>query len=117
MLRHAVDVAESLRARDGVHARVLSMHTVKPLDDDAIVRALAETGAVITVEEHNVGSGLGAAVAQVAASHTGPRGSFRAFGVPDEPYTRVGSLDYMREMLGDLRSVVIDVLRAKRRVA
>lgn len=112
MLRHTVDVADALR-RQGVGARVLSMHTVKPLDEDAIARAIDETGAVLTVEEHNVGSGLGAAVAQVVASRPGRKPAFRAFGVPDEPYSRVGGVEYMREMMGDLRSVALELVRSK----
>ncbi len=114
MLRHTVDVAEALR-RDGIGARVLSMHTVKPLDAGAIARAIDDTGAVLTVEEHNVGSGLGAAVAQVVAARPGRKAAFRAFGVPDEPYSRVGGLDYMRAMMGDLRAVATDLVRSKER--
>jgi transketolase len=109
MLKYAMDTAERLR-RDGVSARVLSMHTVKPLDDAAIERALRETKALVTVEEHNVGSGLGAAVAQVVAAHEGPRARFRRFGLPDEPYSRTGSHGYLREMMGDLRRVALDAL-------
>jgi transketolase len=89
------------------------MHTVKPLDAEAITRALTETQAVITVEEHNVGSGLGAAVAQVVAAHEGPRARFRMFGLPDERYSRVGGHGYMREMMGDLGAVALEALRGK----
>lgn len=109
MLVHAMETAQKLRA-DGVSARVLSMHTVKPLDTEAITRALTETRAVVTVEEHNVGSGLGAVVAQVVAAHEGPRARFRAFGLPDEPYARVGGLAHMRELMGDLRATVLAAL-------
>jgi len=112
MLVHAMQTAEAL-ARDGVSARVLSMHTVKPLDAEAIRRALAETRAVVTVEEHNVASGLGAAVAQVVAAHQGARAAFRMFGLPDAPYARVGGLAYMREMMGDLRQVALEALRGR----
>jgi transketolase len=112
MLVHAMETAEAL-AREGVSARVLSMHTVKPLDAEAIRRALAETRAVITVEEHNVASGLGAAVAQVVAAHAGPRAAFRMYGLPDEPYARVGGQAYMRELMGDLRKVAHEALSAR----
>lgn len=117
MLRHVVDVAEALRSRDGIQARVLSMHTVKPLDEAAIARAIEDTGAVMTVEEHNVGSGLGAAVAPVVAQHAGRRAAFRIFGVPDEAYSRVGSVAYMREMMGDLRSATQELVSARRQAA
>ena len=110
MLVYTLETAEKLRA-DGVSARVLSMHTVKPLDEEAIRRALAETRVVITVEEHNVASGLGAAVAQVVSLHEGPRARFRMFGLPDERYSRVGGHAYMRELMGDLRKVALEALR------
>jgi transketolase len=109
MLVHAVETAHALRA-EGISTRVLSMHTVKPLDEAAITRALTETRALITVEEHNVGSGLGAAVAQVVAAHEGPRARFRMFGLPDERYSRVGGHAYMRELMGDLRVLAREAL-------
>lgn len=109
MLVYTMETAGLLQ-RDGVSVRVLSMHTVKPIDAQAIVRALDETKAVITVEEHNVGSGLGAAVAQVVAAHERPRARFRMFGLPDERYSRVGGHGYMREMMGNLRNVALDAL-------
>lgn len=112
MLVYALETSDVLRSK-GVSARVLSMHTVKPLDAEAITRALTETQAVITVEEHNVGSGLGAAVAQVVAAHEGPRARFRMFGLPDERYSRVGGHGYMREMMGDLGAVALEALRGK----
>jgi len=113
MLVSAMETAERLR-RGGVGCRVLSMHTVKPLDEAAIVRAIEETDLVVTLEEHNVGSGLGAAVAQVVAAHNGPRAAFRAYGLADAPYSRVGGYAYMREMLGDLEQFVLEGLRRKR---
>src|SRR6266480_7640900 len=66
LLETAVQVAESLRHTD-LQTRVLSMHTVKPLDSDAILTAARETGAVFTLEEHSVVGGLGGAVAELLA--------------------------------------------------
>lgn len=65
-------VAEAIRASDtleseGISARVLDLHTVKPLDRDAIRRAAAETGAIVTAEEHLVDGGMGVRVAQAVA--------------------------------------------------
>lgn len=112
MLVHSMETAQALE-RDGISTRVLSMHTVKPLDVEAVERALAETRVVITVEEHNVGSGLGAAVAQVVAAQDGERAKFRMFGVPDEAYSRVGGLSYLRELMGDLRGLALAALRGR----
>ena len=65
-----VMVYEALRAREtlaerGVSARVINLHTLKPIDRDLIVRAARETGAIVTAEEHQVNGGLGGAVAEV----------------------------------------------------
>lgn len=67
-------VSESLRAadmlvKDGIEARVINMHTIKPIDKDIIVKAAQETGAIVTAEEHQVNGGLGSAVAEVLVSH------------------------------------------------
>ena len=62
----AVEAAEAL-AGDGLSVRVLNMSTIKPLDDEAILRAARETGAIVTAEEHNVIGGLGSAVARTLA--------------------------------------------------
>jgi transketolase len=80
-VRAALDAAAVL-ADAGISARVLDMHTVKPLDVDAVLAAARETGAILTVEEHNIVGGLGSAVAEVLAG--GPPVRFRRHGVPDE---------------------------------
>jgi transketolase len=64
MVYEALVAAEEL-AREGIDARVVNMHTLKPLDEAAIVRAAEETGAIVTAEEHQVNGGLGGAVAEV----------------------------------------------------
>jgi transketolase len=63
MVKPALRVAEAL-ARDGIDARVIDMHTVKPLDDELVERAARETGALVTVEEHSIHGGLGGAVCE-----------------------------------------------------
>lgn len=59
----ALEAAEKLAA-DGIDARVINIHTIKPLDEDLIVKAAQETGKIVTVEEHNVLGGLGGAVCE-----------------------------------------------------
>ncbi|MFM2125099.1 MAG: hypothetical protein RL328_1550 [Acidobacteriota bacterium] len=66
MLAEALRAAETL-AVDGIHARVLDLHTIRPLDRDAIAAAARETGAIVVAEEHMVDAGLGVRVAQVVA--------------------------------------------------
>jgi len=67
LVKAALDAAETL-ARDGIDARVLNMATLRPLDEDAVVRAARETGAIVTAEEHMVHSGMAALVAVVVGS-------------------------------------------------
>jgi transketolase len=85
---HALLAAEALRER-GMSCRVVSMHTIKPLDVDAIVSAGTECGALVTVEEHSVHGGLGEACAAVLLQ-AGVRVPLRIVGIPDE-YTVTGS--------------------------
>jgi len=63
MVGMAMDAAKALEAK-GISARVINIHTIKPLDKDIILKAAAETGAIVTAEEHNVIGGLGSAVAE-----------------------------------------------------
>jgi transketolase len=86
-LAPALDAAELLADQEGLSVRVVDMHTVKPIDVGAILAA-ASTGAVLTVEEHNVIGGLGSAVAEVLAE-AGVPCRFRRHGIPDE-YALIG---------------------------
>lgn len=64
MLSRCLDAAEALSA-EGIEARVIEMHTIKPIDSDCLAKAARETGAIVTVEEHSIVGGLGGAVAEV----------------------------------------------------
>ncbi|HWP39317.1 MAG TPA: transketolase C-terminal domain-containing protein [Tepidisphaeraceae bacterium] len=86
---HALLAAEQLRAARGISARVISMHTVKPLDVAAVLQAARDCAAIITVEEHMVHGGLGEAVAAVLMQ-AGAHVQLRIVGIPDE-YTVTGS--------------------------
>lgn len=66
MVNEAIVAAEQLAA-EGIDARVINIHTIKPLDEELIVKAAAETGKIVTVEEHSIIGGLGSAVADVCA--------------------------------------------------
>ncbi len=78
----ALEAAEMLQKEDGLSVRVLDMHTIKPLDEEAVRRAIKETRRVITVEDHTVIGGLGGAVAEAAAG-SGMAFSFKRLGIPD----------------------------------
>jgi len=75
--------AADLLAGDGIQCRVLSMHTVKPLDDSAVRKAASETRGVITVEEHSVNGGLGEACAGLLLQ-AGLHPRFKIVGFPDD---------------------------------
>lgn len=78
---HTALKAVELLAEKGVNVRVIDMHTIKPLDEAAILHA-AETGAIVTVEEHSVCGGLGAAVAEFICQHKPVK--MKLLGLPDE---------------------------------
>ncbi len=59
--------ATDLLAEDDISARLLDMHTIKPIDRDAVVKAIEETGLIVTVEDHNILNGLGSAVSEIVA--------------------------------------------------
>lgn len=63
MVQEALKAAELLKA-EGIHARVIDMHTIKPLDAEMVLKAAKETGCIVTSEEHNIIGGLGAAVSE-----------------------------------------------------
>ncbi len=69
MVQKALEAAKALET-EGIFARVVDMHTIKPLDKELIIRSAEETGAIVTAEEHNVIGGLGAAVAEVIVKNS-----------------------------------------------
>ncbi len=114
LLPEVVNAADILAAQ-GLDARVLSMHTVKPLDVEAILQAAKETQAIFTVEEHSIIGGLGSAVAEVLAEYDGPTPQFRRLGIPAKFSAEVGSQKYLRSLYQlDAPGIVKQVLNAWR---
>ena len=68
MVPEALEAAKILQ-EEGINARVINIHTIKPIDADIIIKAAKETGAIVTAEEHNVIGGLGSAVAEVLSEN------------------------------------------------
>ncbi len=90
-VRLAIEAAKTL-AKDGISARVLDMHTIKPLDVEAVTSAVNEIGKIITIEDHNILNGLGSAVCEVAAELS--KGIVKRVGIQDQfgqsaPYERL----------------------------
>ena len=101
--------AETL-SREGIESRVLQMSTLKPLDGEAVRKAAEETGALVTVEEHNIVGGLGSAVAEaLAASRPAP---LERVGIPDR-FAESGGYE---ELLDKFGMSVADIETAARRV-
>lgn len=89
--------AAELLAAEGIEASVVNMHTIKPLDEAAVLEAAMQTGAIVTAEEHSVLGGLGAAVAElvsgicpVPVKRVGTQDTFGKSGNADELLTRYG---------------------------
>ena len=95
-VRPALLAADRL-AGQGIEARVLNMHTIKPIDRQAVLKAARETGRIVTVEEHTVLGGLGSAVAEVT-SEACPV-PVRRLGVPDV-FCGTGTMDDMFRRVG-----------------
>lgn len=77
---HALQASRSLEKK-GIHARVLDLSSIKPFDAEAVRKAAAETGRIITVEEHSIYGGLGALVTECISEHPVP---VKILGIPDE---------------------------------
>jgi len=92
----AIEAGKLLEA-EGISVEVINLHTIKPLDVDAIVASISKTGCAVTAEEHNVIGGMGDAVAQVAAKHCpvpieyiGTQDTFGESGAPNQLLAKYG---------------------------
>lgn len=104
-------VADMLAAADalllrGIDCRVLSHHTLTPVDGEALLDAAKETGGILTVEEHSVVGGLGGAVAEFCLESGLPPRRFRRLGLRNEFATVVGSQAYLRDRYGMGRAAI-----------
>lgn len=103
----AIEAAQEL-GKEGIRVRVLDMFTWKPLDEQAILAAANETGAIVTAENHTVTTGLGAAVSSVVVKHRPV--PMEMIGVQDE-FGEVGKLDALAERFGMKAHTIADAVR------
>ena len=96
MVYEAINAAQALE-KENISVRVFDLHTVKPLDEETVIRAAGETGCVVTAEEHQVHGGMGSAVAECLAANcpvpvemVGVRDSFGESGQPQELMDKYG---------------------------
>lgn len=113
LLKQCLDALDLL-ASAGISARLVNLHTVKPIDREIITRAAKETGAIVTVEEHQVQGGFGSAVAEVVVQAApvpmrfiGIQDRFGESGTPEELFAAFGLT------AEDIAEAAEDVLRAK----
>ena len=92
--------AAELLEGNGIKARIIGLHTLKPLDQETILQACEETGAVITVEEHTIYGGLGGAVAEILLDNDARPDAFLRIGFDAGFSSIVGSQQYLREQYG-----------------
>jgi transketolase len=92
----AIEAAEQLAAQ-GISADLINIHTIKPLDDEAVLHSIQKTGCVVTAEEHQMNGGLGDSVAQLLSRHyptpqeyVAVNDSFGESGTPDQLMTKYG---------------------------
>ena len=97
---HSAVAAAELLTEGGIAAGVLSMHTIKPLDGEAVVAAARETGLVCVVEEHGDAGGLSDAVARVLAEAGGYPGLFLTVDTAELTRRAIGSQDYLAARFG-----------------
>ncbi len=113
LLSRALEAADEL-AKKGIQCCLLQIHTLKPIDEEAIFKASAETGALVTIEEHSVIGGLGSAVAEVlGALKPAP---LERVGIPDT-FAESGDYDQLLDKYGmscqDILNAAKKVLRRK----
>jgi len=96
MLERGKEITDALKQK-GISVRFISMPTIKPFDEEVILKAAKETKAIFSLEEHSIIGGLGSAIAEVLAEHN-TNILFRRFGVPDRFTKCIGKQEYMREV-------------------
>lgn len=96
MVSEAMAAAEKLK-EDGIDARIIDIHTIKPIDEEILIKAAQETGAIVTAEEHSIIGGLGSAVAEVIVKNcpvkmamVGQKDTYGESGKPDELKKKYG---------------------------
>ena len=109
LVNEAIIAAETLKA-EGISVRVINMATIKPIDKDIILKAAAETGAIVTAEEHNVIGGLGSAVAEVLCESGKPVPMLRV-GVED-CFGRSGPALELLEIYGLTAPSIVEKVKA-----
>ena len=108
-LTHRMMKAADILAAQGIEARVLNMATVRPMDVEAVVAAVRDTGAILTAEEHSTFGGLGSAIAEVVVAEA--PAPMKILGVPGI-FAPTGSAEFLLDEFGMAPLVVADAAKA-----
>lgn len=108
-LTHRMMKAADILAARGIEARVLNMATVRPIDEEAIIAAANETGAIVTAEEHSIYGGLGSAIAEVVVDHAPV--PMKRLGVPGI-FAPTGSAEFLLDEFGMAPAAIADATEA-----
>ena len=108
MVNEAFIAAEKL-AEEGIYVRVIDIHTIKPIDSDAIIKAAEETKAIVTAEEHSIVGGLGSAVAEVVVKSAPVR---MAMVGQQDTYGESGKPDQLKEKYGMTSADIINAVKS-----
>ena len=101
---------EKVKKEHGIDVRLVSLHTIKPIDRAEIVAAARDIGKIITLEEHNLSGGMGSAVAEVLADE-GAVCKFKRMALPDVNVSLVGSQEWLRGQYGlDADSIAAQIV-------
>lgn len=106
MVHKAIEAAEEL-SKKGISVRIIDMYSIKPIDKDAIIKAAKETGAIITLEEHNIIGGLGSAVSEVVAQHAPI--TMKILGIKDT-FTETGDYEELLKKYDLSAKAIIDAV-------
>ena len=107
MLHYSLQAADQLQER-GISARVINLHTIKPLDRACVLEAAARTGALVTAEEHSIVGGLGSAVAEVLSENAPV--PLKRVGIADR-FAETGPYEELLDRYGMSVGDIVDAAR------
>ncbi|MCX7748455.1 MAG: transketolase [Clostridia bacterium] len=99
IINEVLQVSSDLK-KEGISARVINIHTIKPIDNEILIQAVNETGAILSVEEHNINGGLGSAIAEVILENLNSPVIFHRMGLKDVFCKGYGSHKELRAVNG-----------------
>lgn len=96
MLEQSIKIAEKLK-KDNYSVKLISMHTIKPIDRDIIKECIEKTNYIFIIEEHSIIGGLASAISEVITENISKLIVFKSFGIPDTYANTSGSREYFRK--------------------